>query len=701
MLYSANYCYAQSQTGKVVDEDKNPINAVQIKFDNDSTFITKEDGLFLIDKKDIKEIDIYKENYKNIIISFDDLKKQKFVVMLKKAKTNSLEEVVLKAKDPISEKFSVSKLSKLDIYTNPSSKGDPLLAITSLPSSTNTNETANPTLRGGEADRSRVILNGVPINNPVRNSQDNGLGSFSLFNTEFIHKQYVYASNPPLTYGNSSAGIVEIETIRKLDNNSTKLTFNLSNMGFFVSKKIKGNFIQFYGNKQFSDAFILLNKNSVPNLKDFRSNDFGLNLRVNINKKVYWNSYNYFVDESILTNNFQYNFSGESKGSQDRFLTVNNFDFIINKSKLRVANLLDYSDKKYSYGVINSKSKSLQIFTSIDYKLMFNKSFSIQTGSNFSLTNYNYDEIKPVYYFSLNENAPTYLSSLRIKNNYIESYLYANWEMTSKLGFSTGVRTNVPIDNQREYLSYQASTHFDLNNKNRMIISAGKYHSYSTPNYINHTINLLNSNQIALDYYYSNKKFDLTSAIYYKNDSGDFTYSQTQFYQRIKSFGWEVSTSFNINKKLSFLFSNTFLNQKLKIDSEYFNGNSSFNYFIKARFSYSNMRLLNVSLSLSSRPGNYYTPVVSSIYNNDALNYQPFFSSNINDNQLNEYNKLDFVANKIVTINKKNLLIPYLSIQNILNKNNQSYIYYNANYTIQNIYNFQKRIVYFGMQYTF
>ena len=209
-------------------------------------------------------------------------------------KTNILNEIILVAKNPISEKFSVTKVEKLDIYFNPVSNGDPLKAITILPSSTNIEETANPTLRGGSADRSRVYINGSPILNPVRNGQDNGLGNFSLLNTEIIDKQYVYASNPPLTYGNSSAGIVEIETNKNLKINNIQISTALSNIGFLVNKDLsKDVFFQLYANNQFSDAFIKLNKKGLPYLNKFESQDIGLNSRLNINKNLSFNTFNY------------------------------------------------------------------------------------------------------------------------------------------------------------------------------------------------------------------------------------------------------------------------------------------------------------------------------------------------------------------------------------------------------------------------
>lgn len=74
--------------------------------------------------------------------------------------------VIIVTKDPISEKFSVQKLNRMDIYLNPASNADPLKAISILPASTNVEETANQKFRGGSADRSRVYLNGSPILNP-------------------------------------------------------------------------------------------------------------------------------------------------------------------------------------------------------------------------------------------------------------------------------------------------------------------------------------------------------------------------------------------------------------------------------------------------------------------------------------------------------------------------------------------------------
>ena len=80
----------------------------------------------------------------------------------------------------------------------------------------------------------------------------------------------MYASNPPLSFGNSSAGLVEIETNDKIESDNIQVSTALSNFGILLNKKISSqNFIQLYGNYQFDNLFINLNKNSLENLNNF------------------------------------------------------------------------------------------------------------------------------------------------------------------------------------------------------------------------------------------------------------------------------------------------------------------------------------------------------------------------------------------------------------------------------------------------
>ncbi|MDD4672661.1 MAG: carboxypeptidase-like regulatory domain-containing protein [Bacteroidales bacterium] len=239
-----------------------PQNGVTTDFDGKFSLVIN--GL-----KDTLTVSFIGYKTKETLISTIDITKAAVIILEENSQT--LEEVIIMSQDPISERFSVVKMKKMDIYLNPVSQGDPLKAITILPASTTINETANVSLRGSSSDRSRVTLNGVPVYNPVRASQLNNQGFFSLFNPEIINKLYVYASNPPLTYGNTSAGLVEIQTVKNLEANQLQLSASLASTGFFLSQRLKKDisFIQVYGNYQLSDAFVGIQKKSYQTLKTF------------------------------------------------------------------------------------------------------------------------------------------------------------------------------------------------------------------------------------------------------------------------------------------------------------------------------------------------------------------------------------------------------------------------------------------------
>tara|TARA_B110001450_G_scaffold256928_1_gene289550 strand:+ start:5735 stop:7918 length:2184 start_codon:yes stop_codon:yes gene_type:complete len=691
-----------SINGIVKDEKGTPILGVNIYIkslpSNGTT--SNFEGRFSL--KEVKQNDtliISYVTYKTKKVLLSNLNTKKEVIIILKENSQTLDEVIILGKDPISEKFSVKKVSKLDIYFNPVSKGDPLNSILILPASTNTDESANPNLRGGSADRSRVYINGSPIINPVRNTQDNGLGNFSILNTEIINKQYVYASNPPLTYGNSSAGIVEIETTKKLNTENIQISLALSNLGLMINKNInKKTFFQFYTNNQFSDLLININKKNLQKLNTFSSQDLGLNFRTEINKNLSVNSYSYYINENYEGRNYNLNFIGISKAKQKRFFTINNVNYYKNKSNITLSTLFDSSTKYFDYGVINSVSNYNNFYLALSHKYKINNNLTLQYGLNHYNTNYNYNEIIPLYFYAISNGSPVINNNEKIKFNYSEIFLYSNYKINNDLGLSGAIRKNIfKNDVISDYLSYQISSFYNINNRNRLIFGFGNYYSYSTPNYYNHKISLLNSKQISLDYYLTKRKYSLTSALYYKTDKGNIENNNIQNFDKINTLGFEISYNYNLNKYFSFGVSNTFLEQKGYLNKTKLNTSNNLKYFLKTQLTYNNPKYFTTSLSLITRPGNNYTGISSSFFNSESNNYQPIFET-INNQTYNKYFKLDFTVNKVFNV-YEDPLIAYISINNLFNNKNQSNIHYNGNYSNSTFDFYQQRIIYFGVQY--
>ena len=688
--------------GIVQNRQGEPVFAVNIylKSNPENGTITNIDGAFVLNLDNPTDTLIVSFiGYKTTEIPLDTIDSTKPLIIILEPDTQSLDEVLIIAKDPISEKFSVVKMEMLrDVYLNPVSQGDPLKAITILPASTTTNETANPSLRGSSPDRTRVILNGVPIYQPVRASLLNNQGFFSLFNPGIIGKQYVYASNPPLTYGNTSAGLVEIQTINKLKINQLQLSAGLANIGFLLSRKIKKDisFVQVYGNYQFSGAFVGIQKSKLSDVKNFNTRDAGINFHRRIGKKIEFNSYNYFIDEDFAGTDEQFTYKGNVTTDKKRFFSVNNLKIFSEKGVWSFNTGANTSTQYFKFGNIYSEQKIRQIYTSINYNRNLSETINLQFGISHDFHRNKFSDSIPTYYYALSPNAPNYPQKTDIHNHILELYLYSNWDISEKFTFSSGMRSNIPIENQKHYFSSQSGLKYKINNKQFFLLSGGKYHNYSLPNYYSKKYNLLASYQVALDYTFEKKDFLLKTAAYFKNETGEHSVNAFFTTDKVRTFGLEIFVEHSFYKYFKFSLANSFLNQKMTIDGKDYPGLKDFNYLLKSTLQYNNPNLFSVAITYVSRPGAFYNEIIGSIYDNQTDFYEPVFFEDLYTGQYNTYHRFDLNFSKYIR-RKNKALIVFLSVNNLFDNSNQSQVQYNADYSLKHFEYYQFRTVYFGM----
>lgn len=687
--------------GVITDSKDNPVFAANVYFKNNPQkgAITNITGNFILPitfEKDTLIVSFI--GFETKKIPLQSIAKNEFLKVILIENNQSLEEVTIKAQDPISEKNSVIKLKKLDVYFNPVSQGDPLKAITILPASTTTDESASPSLRGSSPDRTRVVLNDVPIYNPVLNSQIDGIGNFSIFNTEIIDKQYVYASNPPLIYGNTSAGLVEIETIKELPDNQLQLSASLASTGFFLSQKENDKtFIQVFGNYQFPDAYMVVNKTNLQGLKNFDTKDIGINLHCNIDKRVTINSFSYFIDDGSIINIEKFNYSGDLLLSEKRYFTVNNFKYLTNNGVLSINGFFNNSKSNFNFGNMESKKKNNQIYGSINYKWYILENTNLQFGVSNDYQHDKFNDIHPVYYYAVSPELPSDSINTNLSNNNLESYAYFSWDIAKKWTFSSGIRSNIPLNKQNYYLSSQVGLKYKLNERQSFLLSGGKYHNYSTPNYNYEKYELLQSFQIALDYSYKFNNTLINSAAYFKNETGNQITSDAYFItNKINTSGLELFVEQIFLKYFKFTFSNTFLNQTMEIDSKEYKVMPNFNYLIKTSLSYNNPKLFSLSLSYITRSGICYTPIVGSQFDKQTNSYEPQFSADLFSKQYNNYNRFDVSLNRFFKFDKT-ALVAFVSCNNVLNTKNENEVLYNTDYKETHFNNYLLRTIYFGL----
>lgn len=602
-----------------------------------------------------------------------------------------INEVVVEGRKSISREFSIKELDKLKIYLSPLSSADPLKAIAMLPSSTNTNETANPELRGSDANRTKVFLNGVPITNPVRNSQLNGIGFFSLLNTELIKNEFVYPSNPPLIYGNTSAGMIDIETEDGLESNSYQLSMSLANTGVSLSQKVNSkNFLQLYGNKMFSDGYLKVNPSLNKQLKGFNSNDFGVNYHIDFSKNFSLNLYNYLVSETsnVLLNLFTWQDNAKAKTLRDFSILNLKYQKLKNSLSFNVGS--NYQKSHFIFGNINSLGTQKQLYLSINLKHQFSENLNIQTGVSNDYSNFRFNDDIPVNYYAMSSASAFYHAVTALKKSIPEGYLYFRWKPIHKIIWGIGVRKNLVFadKNNPNYLSIQTNLRFNFRNNNSLLFSVGQYHNYSEPYYDQKEFRLLSSKHLSLEYIYEKKSTTINLATYYKHENGDLIGPKN-----IK--GIEIYLEQNLLEYFKVSVSNTILNSEISLQDRSYNADNNVGYFLNATLSFFNPRFINISASWLNRPGKFYTPITSSTYDPAAKFYEPIYSDNVNSNRFDDYNTINVSISKVLAVQKSNIIV-FVSIFNILNNRNQRGLNYNSDYSSSTFDYYQMRSIYFG-----
>jgi hypothetical protein len=614
-----------------------------------------------------------------------------------------LSEVSVYTNKNIIEEFAIQKLEKLDIYMSPVAAADPLKAIQVLPASTNVEESAEIALRGSSGDKSIVALNGVPVHNPVKNSQINGIGNFSLFNPEIINTQEVYPSNPPLTYGNALAGVVDIQTNEQLENNSMIFALSLANAGLMINRKLASsdNFIQIYGNIQYSKPYLALNKKSYNYLNYFKSKDIGMNFHYCFTDKLSLNLYDYFIDEAYQAQGYMYNHKDITTSGRQRWFQVLNLNYKWKPSTAVTWNSgIDVSRTDYAFSIITSHQKAKYYYNSLDIKY-FIKNAKLQSGISLSNSNYQAKDSLPLLYFSLKPDAPHYGIQKDTFNHHLEIYLLTKYNLGQKFMLSIGARKNIPFHNQKNYWSYQLNIRYNLNKIQSFLLGAGSYYAYKIPSFYQSDFSLQNSKQIALSYHLSLDIFLLELAAYYKTEKTSIWSLEDLDNKDIENriAGLELLITKELRNWI-FTGSYTYLNSKYKYQGKTFNASNNLDYIIRLSTRYQGTSLWGVSLNYSMRSGLYYTPVEMAIELPDFYCYMPIFGK-YNSKREKAYQSLDLSLTKMVVL-KKSRITFFATISNLLDcKNIESRIYTEDYSAIKDYWYYQRLSCYMGIQISY
>jgi len=602
----------------------------------------------------------------------------------------NLDEVVIKSERLIAEEFTASKINKLDIYTNPSAKADPLLAVNALPSATTIDESANISLRGGSPNETGIFLNNVPINDAVRYGQLNGIGTFSIFNTALIKQVQVYPGNPPLEFGNTTSGLIALNTDEDIPTKSmSSISASLANIGYYTSRSVgKKSALTAFVNYQPSALLRWFNPAALARIKRFTTIDMGLHFFSKLNDRTVLKIFNYTNSESFLFDSRTPTYQGNFNQEKIRNYTVTNVRHRFRKSELSFNNGISFSMAQFSESTLNARLNLSDFFASLNYQYFGVKS-EVKLGVSYDYRASDFSGKFPRYNYALGEQFPVDSATLHQAIRLAELYLYGKRNLSEKWIVGGGVRNGIATDKQPGFWSSQVNLNFRPSKPWNFVLSAGRYNKLLIPQGASSESDHLQTDQYSLDISYTKSRLESTFSVFAKNGQqrGQQTHVQ----------GIELYGRYRLHRNLRTQLSVTSLNATQEINEEASSSPFDIRYFIRGNVEYKFSGTWTATLVFLFREGSFYQPVLNADFNSSVGAFEPTYGQPA---RLPNYNLLDFSISKLLAVGEASA-VAFCGLSNLPNFQNVRSYSYNFDYTQKTAEVFSLRTIYFGVVMNF
>lgn len=676
--------YSQSVTGKVMDQDHDPLPGVNIFLKNDLLTGTTTDAQGHFELKVNNPGD-------TIVLSFIGYQKQTLPIMdidqpliiqMKSSKT-AMNEIIIHDQRLVAEGFDQLKISKMDIYNNPAAKADPLLAINTIPSATNLDESANVRLRGGLPQETAIFFDGVPVYDAIRYGQLNGIGTFSIFNTAIIDEVRVFPGAAPLEYGSNTSGLVAISSEDDLVNSSyTDFLLSLASIGVNHRSCLSENSgIRLFANYQPSNLLINLNQEALQNLKNFSSADVGLHLTKAFEDNWQMKFFNYSNVEG-------YDFKLEEAGSENivsqnkrRNLTTFNLSKILGNVRFNFNQGLSFSKQSFGYKRSDTKINRQNSFSSLNVHQVRKKS-EWKAGINLDLQAQQYSAFNYQVPFATGPEHPMVAIEEESTLNQVELFIYRkrNFGENFKIGSGISINQSGKIGTNL-MLSYKINAHHQL----RFTESSAR-RRFLADQFINFNYEIRSDN-FALEYIFEKSGHELSFSGYWhrKEYAGD----------EVKVSGLEIYhqmdlNRFNLNWSFSFLNYLEGIQQYQNLQSELVD----LDYFFRSAMNWKITSSLQLGLNTIYRQGGMYFPILTGVFNPEWQVYEPIQSQH--PDRLEDYFIIDInLSNRFLLLDRWPM-IAFVSVSNVLNTKNTRDYQYDQTYQNPEPVLFGQRVFYAG-----
>lgn len=601
------------------------------------------------------------------------------------------EEAVIVRVKRLSKPFANVSFDRMDIYTNPASKADALLAVADLQFATNNNNAADIVLRGGSSKLSRVYFNDVPIYEAVRGSTSlTTTRGFSIFNTSTIKSVETYSSAPPSYFANTAGGVIHILPDDD-GNDSASFEINSTKIGFDFTRQLpskNGSFLQIYGERK--DLEPLLQTN--PKLGKLVQFNRGLNLGINglfrANENQEWRVLALNDIDDGLYPFSRFDATKTLNNKKRRSYNIVSFEQSLGDARLKLDVAKTYvretndfgrdvfvNNNQYSYLDANIAGRMARLKLSYRFGVTF-EDFNLKSDARFS---------RPIIGF-----AGDFQSRAHAK--YSAYYAFATYQPFDGVSLAIGGRGYFENDLGLAPTVQISAALNSPDERHKLIAAYGQYGAIVLPTHSAfEPLLIAKSGQASLDYKYINDTTNFAFGLYQKiDDIGTM---------RTKISGFDLSYGFMLgeNIEVSGTMARSLPYELYNSQKQRSENHLDYLFKLKTKFGLGSGRSLNFNYTAMS--GSVYSLPISTT--TDRLgDLVPIYGKR-NTEQMSAFASLDVNYIQRLKISADLQPIAYININNLLDKKNQSEVRFDESYTQHRFAHYLPRTVVVGLLFSY
>ncbi len=240
------------------------------------------------------------------------------------------------------------------------------------------------------------------------------------------------------------------------------LALSPANLGAYATLPTgTGSALSVFGNYQPSAFLKVLNARALEDLKHFQTLDFGAHYVHQFSERSQLKIFNYAVSEQYRFASRHPSGEGTFRQRKQRNFTVTNYRVRYEHASFTLNGGFSTSRMRFAVGNLDIDLRNRDLYLSANYTHWWD-AWTLKTGLTYDARRATGDGRYPVYDYAIAPQHPSYTYQGTTAAQVPESYAYGKYQPSDRWTLGLGIRKNIPLVDQKSYLSYQFNMHYQF-----------------------------------------------------------------------------------------------------------------------------------------------------------------------------------------------------------------------------------------------